>query len=91
MAAVTSFIQNITAPLLKNKKSNSTSHKSSRKKPVKYTQRRKPKNSPINKYIEDDNFASDNIETLEVMSTSLSENPFKYNWNISNFSKKVNK
>ena len=90
MAAVTSFIQNITAPLLKNKKSNSNPQKSSRKKSVKHTQRRKPQNSP-NKYIEDENFTSDNIGNIEVMSTSLSENPFKYNWSISNFSKKVDK
>ena len=85
MAAVTSFIQNIAAPLLKNKKPANT--KSSRRKSTKYSQRR----IPVHRIEDDDEAFVEAQEDLQLISPSLSECHFKYNWSIKSFKNKVSK
>ena len=86
MARVLEFIQNITGSPLAGKKSSNASKRS----PTRKSFRRKSlkRSEKVTDEYVFENFC-DNEESLEIVTSRLSDLQFKYQWNIGNFDEKV--
>ena len=90
MARVLEFIQNLTGSPLAGKKSpnaNATKRSPTRRSFRRKSSKKSEKVSCSEEYVLE-NFC-DNEESLEIVTSRLSDLQFKYQWNISNFEEKV--
>ena len=90
MARVLEFIQNFTGSPLAGKKSsnaNATKRSPTRRSFRRKSSKKSEKVSCSEEYVLK-NFC-DNEESLEIVTSRLSDLQFKYQWNISNFEEKV--